>query len=83
MRPANKATTTPTAGANTDGTNENPALVGAGAGACALAMTATLEITAMTTTAVLITLLEAIVRIGRNCMDYKYNTSVARSHRIY
>jgi len=60
MRLPKKASTMATAGPTTDGTNEKPALVGAGAGACALAMTAMLETTANTTTADLITLLDAI-----------------------
>jgi hypothetical protein len=48
-----------------DGAKENPAPgVGAGDGICALANAAMLDTTAITTTAVLITLLDAITRIG-------------------
>ena len=64
MRLAKKATSIPMAGARTEGTIENPALVGAGAGAWALAKTATLDMTARMTTAEFTMLLDAIFLSG-------------------
>jgi hypothetical protein len=53
-----------------DGAKENPAPgVGAGDGICALANAAMLDTTAITTTAVLITLLDAITRIGLDRLE--------------
>jgi len=58
-----------------DGTKENPAPIwGAGAGdiAAALANTATLDTTVITTTAVLIALLDAITRIGLDRLECRW-----------
>lgn len=80
MRLAKKATSIPIAGAKTEGTIENPALVGAGAGAWALAITATLDMTARITTAEFTMLLDAIVLIGvRSCNARAHSRSVTIS----